>query len=164
MNATARTLFVLLLGSGFAGTALAAMDSAQTTPDTQVPAHMSQKLHDDLTKAGFTDITAMPASLIVRAKDAQGNSVMMVINPISSNGWAEHTQGPAPHRKRFLAAPPGEPNSPIPAPTRSSNVGRSRRRLRPPVHCVSARCSNALANLRNAASNIELHQHAEVRL
>ena len=51
MSATARTLFVLLLGSGFAGTALAAMDSAQTTPDTQIPPHMSQKLHDDLTKA-----------------------------------------------------------------------------------------------------------------
>jgi hypothetical protein len=81
MNATARTLFVLLLGSGFAGTALAAMDSAQTTQDSQPAGHMSQKLHDDLTKAGFTDITIMPQSLLVRAKDAQGNSVMMVINP-----------------------------------------------------------------------------------
>ncbi len=81
MNATARTLFVLLLGSGFAGTALAAMDSAQTTQDSQPGGHMSQKLHDDLTKAGFTDITIMPQSLLVRAKDAQGNSVMMVINP-----------------------------------------------------------------------------------
>jgi hypothetical protein len=117
MNATARTLFVLLLGSGFAGTALAAMDSAQTTPDTQVPAHMSQKLHDDLTKAGFTDITIMPASLIVRAKDAQGNSVMMVINPDSLTDVAEHTQGPAPHKEAPLAgAIKGEPNSPIPAP------------------------------------------------
>jgi hypothetical protein len=117
MNATARTLFVLLVGSGFAGTALAAMDSAQTTPDTQVPAHMSQKLHDDLTKAGFTDITVMPASLIVRAKDAQGNSVMMVINPDSLTDVAEHTQGPAPHKEAPLAgAIKGEPNSPIPAP------------------------------------------------
>jgi hypothetical protein len=116
MNATARTLFVLLLGSGFAGTALAAMDSAQTTPDTQVPAHMSQKLHDDLTKAGFTDITIMPASLIVRAKDAQGNSIMMVINPDSLTDVAEHT-GPAPHNEAPLAgAIKGEPNSPIPAP------------------------------------------------
>ena len=117
MNTTARTLFVLLLGSGFAGTALAAMDSAQTTPDTPVPAHMSHKLHDDLTKAGFTDITIMPASLIVRAKDAQGNSVMMVINPDSLTDVAEHTQGPAPHKEAPLAgAIKGEPNSPIPAP------------------------------------------------
>jgi hypothetical protein len=116
MNATARTLFVLLLGSGFAGSALAAMDSAQTTPDA-VPVHMSQKLHDDLTKAGFTDITIMPASLIVRAKDAQGNSIMMVINPDSLTDVAEHTQGPAPHKEAPLAgAIKGEPNSPIPAP------------------------------------------------
>jgi hypothetical protein len=116
MNATARTLFVLLLGTGFAGSALAAMDSAQTTQDA-VPAHMSQKLHDDLTKAGFTDITIMPASLIVRAKDAQGNSIMMVINPDSLTDVAEHTQGPAPHREAPMAgAIKGEPNSPIPAP------------------------------------------------
>src|ERR1700760_2874375 len=81
MNAPARTLFVLLLGSVFAGSALAAMDSAQIT-DPQGP-HMSQKLHDDLTKAGFTDISIMPQSLLVRAKDAQGNPVMMVINPDS---------------------------------------------------------------------------------
>jgi hypothetical protein len=118
MNATARTLFVVLLGSGFAGTALAAMDSAQTTPDTPVPAHMSQKLHDDLIKAGFTDITVMPASLIVRAKDAQGNSVMMVINPDSLADVVEHSQAPAPHKEAPLAgAIKGEPNSPIPAPT-----------------------------------------------
>src|SRR5258708_35227360 len=115
MNATARTLFVLLLGTGFAGSALAAMDSAQTTQDA-VPAHMSQKLHDDLTKAGFTDITIMPASLIVRAKDAQGNSIMMVINPDSLTDVAEHTQGPEPPREAPLAgAIQGEPKSPIPA-------------------------------------------------
>jgi hypothetical protein len=117
MNATARTLLVLLLGSGFAASALAAADSAQTTPDAPIPAHMSQKLHDDLVKAGFTDITIMPASLIVRAKDAQGNSIMMVINPDSLTDVAEHTQGPAPHKEAPLAgAIKGAPNSPIPAP------------------------------------------------
>jgi hypothetical protein len=118
MNATARTLLVLLLGSGFAGSALAAMDSAQTTPDAQVPAHMSQKLRDDLTKAGFTDITIMPASLIVRAKDAQGNSIMMVINPDSLTDVAEHTQGTAakPKEPPLAGAIKGAPNSPIPSP------------------------------------------------
>jgi hypothetical protein len=118
MNATARILIVLLLGSGFAGSALAAMDSAQTTPDAQVPPHMSQKLHDDLTKAGFTDITIMPASLIVRAKDAQGNSIMMVINPDSLTDVAEHTQGTAakPKEAPLAGAIKGAPNSPIPAP------------------------------------------------
>src|ERR1700689_2635306 len=103
MNATARTLFVLLVGSGFAGSALAAMDSTQTAPETQVPAHMSQKLHDDLTKAGFTDINIMPASLIVRAKDAQGNSIMMVINPDSLTEVTQPTQGPGPPQDTPLA-------------------------------------------------------------
>jgi hypothetical protein len=118
MNTTARTLFVLLLGSGFAGTALAAMDSAQTTPDNQASGHMSQKLHDDLTKAGFTDITIMPQSLLVRAKDAQGNSVMMVINPDSLTDVAEHTQetGTKPKEAPLAGAIKGEANSPIPAP------------------------------------------------
>ena len=120
MNASARTLFVLLLGSGFGGSALAAMDSAQNTPDGQVPAHMSQKLHDDLTKAGFTDITIMPASLIVRAKDAQGNSIMMVINPDSLTDVAEHAQGagaPKPKEAPLAGAIQGAPNSGVPAPT-----------------------------------------------
>jgi hypothetical protein len=120
MNATARTLFVLLLGSGFAGTALAAMDSAQTTQDSQPGAHMSQKLHDDLTKAGFTDITIMPQSLLVRAKDAQGNSVMMVINP---DTLTEVTQQGAPgaaakpKEAPLAGAIQGAPNSGVPVPT-----------------------------------------------
>jgi hypothetical protein len=121
MNATARTLLVLLLGSGFAGTALAAMDSAQTTQDSQPGGHMSQKLHDDLTKAGFTDISIMPQSLLVRAKDAQGNSVMMVINPDSLTDVAEHTEGTdatsaKPKEPPLAGAIQGAPNSPIPAP------------------------------------------------
>jgi hypothetical protein len=118
MNATARTLFVLFLGSGFAGSALAAMDSAQTTPDAQVPAHMSQKLHDDLTKAGFTDINIMPASLLVRAKDSQGNSVMMLINSDSLTEVTQHTEAPGtkPKEAPLAGAIKGEANSPIPAP------------------------------------------------
>ena len=114
MKATARTLFVLLLGSGFASSALAAMDSAQTTTDPQTPAHLSQKLRDDLTKAGFTDITIMPSSFVVRAKDSQGHPVMMVINPDSltkvTEDITEHHEAP------LAGAIKGEPNSPIPAP------------------------------------------------
>src|SRR6202051_557950 len=114
MNAPARTLFVLLLGSGFPGTALAAMDSAQSTVDPQAPAHLSQKLRDDLTKAGFTDITIMPSSFVVRAKDSQGKPVMMVIKPDSltkvTKDTTEHQEAP------LAGAIKGEPNSPIPAP------------------------------------------------
>jgi hypothetical protein len=96
------------------------MDSAGSTsgqnnaPSAQTPAHLSQKLHDDLTKAGFTDISIMPASLLVRAKDSQGNSVMMLINSDSLTELTELTKG---HQEAPLAgAIKGEPNSPIPAP------------------------------------------------
>ncbi len=119
MNATARTFFVLLLGTGFAGSALAAMDSAQTAADTQAPAHLSQKLHDDLTKAGFTDIDIMPASLLVRAKDSQGNSVMMLINADSVSEVTQKSEssgGTRPKDAPLAGAIKGEPNSPIPAP------------------------------------------------
>jgi hypothetical protein len=120
MNAPARTLFVLLLGTGFAGSALAAPDTApagstsqNAAPDAQAPAHLSQKLRDDLTKAGFTDITIMPSSFVVRAKDSQGKPVMMVINPDSLTKVTEQTE----HQEAPLAgAIKGEPNSPIPSP------------------------------------------------
>jgi hypothetical protein len=120
MNAPARTLFVLLLGTGFAGSALAATDTApagstsqNAAPDAQAPAHLSQKLRDDLTKAGFTDINIMPSSFVVRAKDSQGKPVMMVINPDSLTKVTEQTE----HQEAPLAgAIKGEPNSPIPSP------------------------------------------------
>ena len=52
------------------------------------------------------------------AKDAQGNSIMMVINPDSLTDVAEHTQAPAPHKEAPLAgAIQGAPNSGVPAPT-----------------------------------------------
>jgi hypothetical protein len=126
MNAPARTLFALLLGCGFAGSALAAADtaptgstSAQNAASDPQSAHISQKLRDDLTKAGFTDITIMPMSLLVRAKDSQGNAVMMVINPDS---LTEVTQqgttgaGAKPKEAPLAGAIQGAPNSGVPAP------------------------------------------------
>jgi hypothetical protein len=120
MTAFSRTVCMLVLGCGMGGSALAAMDAAVSTsdqnnaPSAQTPAHLSQKLHDELTKAGFTDITIMPASLLVRAKDSQGNSVMMLINSDSLTEVTEQTKG---HQEAPLAgAIKGEPNSPIPAP------------------------------------------------
>ena len=58
----------------------------------------------------------MPASLIVRAKDAQGNSDHDGHQPgLFLMDVAEHTQGPAPSKEAPLAgAIKGEPNSLIP--------------------------------------------------
>jgi len=44
---------------------------------------ISAKLQKSLQDAGFTDIHIMPSSFLVRAKDRDGNPVMMVINPDS---------------------------------------------------------------------------------
>jgi hypothetical protein len=44
---------------------------------------IAQKLSQDLQQAGFTDIKIMPDSFLVRAKDRDGNPVMMVVNPDS---------------------------------------------------------------------------------
>jgi hypothetical protein len=116
MTALSRTVCVLVLGCGLAGSALAAMDSndQNAAPNTQTPAHLSQKLRDDLTKAGFTDITIMPSSFLVRAKDSQGNPVMMVINPDSLTEVTEHTTEH--HDAPLAGAIKGAPNSPISSP------------------------------------------------
>jgi hypothetical protein len=122
MTAFTRTACVLVLGCGFAGSALAATDSAGSTsgqnasPGAQAPSRISQRLHDDLTKAGFTDITIMPSSFLVRAKDSQGNPVMMVINPDSFTEMTEHSQGTEHKDAPLAGAIKGEPNSPIPSP------------------------------------------------
>jgi hypothetical protein len=120
MTAFSRTVCVLVLGCGFAGAAVAAMDSAGSTsgrnaaPSAQAPGRLSQRLRDDLAKAGFTDIAIMPSSFLVRAKDSQGNPVMMVINPDSLTDTTEHTTE---HKEAPLAgAIKGSPDSPIPSP------------------------------------------------
>jgi hypothetical protein len=121
MSALGKTLCALLLSfGGFAGSAVAATTSPipagsagdqNAAPNGQAPTHISQRLRDDLTKAGFTDITIMPTSFLVRAKDSQGNPVMMVINPDS---FTEVTQQADPPMSGAIK---GEPNSAIPTPS-----------------------------------------------
>lgn len=128
MTALSKSLCAILLSCGFAGAAAAATDATppsgspggqNAAPNAQnatpnAPMHLSQRLHDDLAKAGFTDIRIMPSSFLVRAKDSQGNPVMMVINPDSMAEVTEHT---APHKDPPLSgAIKGAPNSAIPSP------------------------------------------------
>ena len=42
-----------------------------------------QKIHDELTAKGFTDVKVVPGSYIVSGKDKDGNPVVMVIGPNS---------------------------------------------------------------------------------
>jgi hypothetical protein len=59
---------------------------------------ISAKLRQSLSQAGFTDVHVMPESFLVRAKDKDGNPVMMVINPdsvtsVTAVGSANGTTG-----------------------------------------------------------------------
>lgn len=54
---------------------------------------LEQRLKQDLSKAGFTDIRVMPESFLVRAKNAEGQPVMMVINPDSITAMTQTSQG-----------------------------------------------------------------------
>lgn len=119
MKTLGKTLCAILLSCGFAGSAVAATDTAPTGPtnsqsattNTQAPARVSQKLRDDLTKAGFTNITIMPSSFLVRAKDSQGNPMIMVINPDSVTAVTAQS-APA-----VSGAIKGASNSSIPSPS-----------------------------------------------
>jgi len=50
---------------------------------SQNAAQIQDHVRKNLEQAGFTDIKMMPSSFLVRAKDREGNPVMMVINPDS---------------------------------------------------------------------------------
>jgi hypothetical protein len=54
--------------------------------------HIAQKLRADLTKAGYTDITIIPSSFFVQAKNSDGNPVTMMISPDSVTALTEATQ------------------------------------------------------------------------
>ena len=103
MKSLGITLSALVLSCAFAGAAAAATTTPtpgtatdqNAAPNAQAPTHIIQRLRADLGKAGFTDITVMPSSFMVRAKDSQGNPVMMVINPDSLTEVTEQS-APAP--------------------------------------------------------------------
>jgi hypothetical protein len=58
--------------------------NADTSDQAAMPGmHMAQRLRNDLSKAGYTDITVSPSGFMVRGKDSQGNPVMMMISPDS---------------------------------------------------------------------------------
>jgi hypothetical protein len=124
MTALSKTLCALLLAGGFAGSAAAATTTPaagsatdqNSAPNAQGATHISQRLRDDLSKAGFTNITIMPSSFLVRAKDSQGNPVMMVINPDSLTEVTEQSEQPG------SGAIKGEPNSQIPTPPPKSTT------------------------------------------
>lgn len=80
----------LILSAGLASAATTtsrAPTNGQNQTNAQTNAgsthNVRQQIEDNLTKAGFTDIKIMPESFLIRAKDKNGNPMMMVVNPDS---------------------------------------------------------------------------------
>ena len=53
--------------------------SAQNSPQGQQQQSIQARVKNNLEQAGFTNVQIMPSSFLVRAKDKEGNPVMMVI-------------------------------------------------------------------------------------
>ena len=57
--------------------------SEQHRPDMPTLEAIGNELRARLSRAGFTDIEMIPTSFLVRAKDADGKSVVLVLSPDS---------------------------------------------------------------------------------
>jgi hypothetical protein len=76
----------------------------------QAAMHIGKALRAELSKAGYTDINIMPTSFMVRAKDSQGNPVMMMISPDSVSAIMQedaNTASTANHNGNAAGAMPG---------------------------------------------------------
>jgi hypothetical protein len=86
---------------------------AQTQPQGNTQQSIQARVQSNLEQAGFTNVQIMPSSFLVRAKDKEGNPVMMVINPDSvtavtelpannrSGSYGEETTGASPANNRL---------------------------------------------------------------
>ena len=83
----ATTAGVLLTSAAMAQMSVSPVTGPEPQPQTQgaaAPAgNIRQTLRNDLEKAGFTDVTMMPGSFLVQAKNKAGEPVMMMIKPNS---------------------------------------------------------------------------------
>ena len=73
----------------------ATQSSATQSSDQGDMAHvnMRQQIQSQMTKDGFTDVTVMPSSFYVRAKNKKGDPVAMVIGPDSLTEVTEVPMG-----------------------------------------------------------------------
>ena len=84
---------------------------------------ISKTLKKDLDKAGFTDVKIMPESFLEQAKDSQGTSVIMMINPSSVTALTEETRRPT-RRATPTTAPPTTATTPASRPGRAPPAAR----------------------------------------
>src|SRR3981081_3225028 len=80
--------------------------NTQKGASNQTPSEQSiaQSVRSNLEQAGYTDIQMVPSSFLVRAKDPNGNRVMMVLSP---DGIEVRTEG-APDQDKGSASDPSD--------------------------------------------------------
>jgi hypothetical protein len=59
----------------------------QRESDSEIPQSVEATLLNQLARAGLTDIEMTPISFAVRAKDAEGHPVFLVLYPDSNSEW-----------------------------------------------------------------------------
>jgi hypothetical protein len=67
----------------------------QDEPVSEGAQSIQRNIRAQLTLAGFTDIELLPTSFLVRAKDADGNPVMLMLSPDSISQLQEVAPGDA---------------------------------------------------------------------
>jgi hypothetical protein len=80
---------VTLAGLALSSSAFAQTSAAQNQPGSQTTANAdqnqteaaAQKIRQDLTSAGFTDVKVVAESFVVQAKSKDGDPVLMTIGP-----------------------------------------------------------------------------------
>lgn len=87
-----RSILVLMslgVASAFAADTSASQDSSSTSStvtsqqDQSGKMNVKQEVQASLSKQGYTDVSVMPSSFLVHAKDSKGRPVAMVIGPDS---------------------------------------------------------------------------------
>jgi hypothetical protein len=80
---------LLIASIAVASLTLPQLASAQSSPPPQNQQSVRNQVKNNLEQAGFTDIQIVPSSFLVKAKDKNGNPVMMFINPDSMTSVTE---------------------------------------------------------------------------
>jgi len=107
----AGTALLLCQTAAMAQTSTPPANAAATAPSANstagAPASIRGHMRDSLQKAGFSDVRVMPSSFVVRAKDQDGNPVIMSISPDSFTEVSEQGSAGAQGTLGSAAAPSG---------------------------------------------------------
>lgn len=85
----------LVPGAAFAQSSTGASDSNKAAAASQSKQSLPQQIQDKLRNQGFTDVQVVPGSLLVSAKDKEGDPVTMIIGPNSMTVFTMSSTDPS---------------------------------------------------------------------